>query len=68
MGIAKADTGRAAPDQPLVVRSSRRAWERHYVRTVVGIDAVAALVAGMAAYDVRWADPRCRSRSGSTWR
>lgn len=56
MGIAKADTGRAAPDRPLVVRSSRRAWERRYVRTVVGIDAVAALVAGMAAYDVRWAE------------
>ncbi|WP_433029545.1 sugar transferase [Actinomycetospora sp. CA-053990] len=56
MGIAKADTGRSAPDRPLVVRSSRRAWERRYVRTVVGIDAVAALVAGMAAYDVRWAE------------
>ena len=56
MGIAKADTGRSAPDQPLVVRSSRRAWERRYVRTVVWIDAVAALVAGMAAYDVRWAE------------
>jgi exopolysaccharide biosynthesis polyprenyl glycosylphosphotransferase len=57
VGIAEADTGRAAPDQPLVVRYSRRAWERRYVRTVVLIDAVAALVAGMAAYDIRWADP-----------
>ncbi|GAA4773134.1 sugar transferase [Actinomycetospora chlora] len=57
MGVTEADTDREAPDRPLVVRSSRRAWERRYVRTVVGIDAVAALVAGMAAYGIRWGDP-----------
>ena len=40
-----------------MVRSSRRAWERSYVRAVIGIDAIASLVAGVTAYDVRWGDP-----------
>ena len=31
--------------QQAVVRSSRRAWERGFVRVVIGIDAVASLLA-----------------------
>lgn len=57
MSLAKAGASRTTPSLPLVVRSSRRPWERGCVRAVIGTDAVASLVAGMIAYDVRWADP-----------
>ena len=54
MSVAGAGESRAILSQPVVVRSSRRAWERPYVRAVVGIDAIASLVAGVTAYVVRW--------------
>ena len=57
MGVAKASASRLILSEPLVVRSSCRAWERRYVGAVIGIDAVASLVAGVSAYDVRWGDP-----------
>jgi exopolysaccharide biosynthesis polyprenyl glycosylphosphotransferase len=50
--------------QPLVIRSSRRAWERRYVRAVIGVDAIASLVAAVTAYDVRFGDP---SAPGLRW-
>ena len=54
VSVAGAGASRAILSQPVVVRSSRRAWERPYVRAVVGIDAIASLVAGVTAYVVRW--------------
>jgi exopolysaccharide biosynthesis polyprenyl glycosylphosphotransferase len=56
VGAGAAEAG-ASPmlSQPIVVRSSRTEWERRYVRAVVGIDAVASLVAAVTAYVVRWA-------------
>ena len=56
MSVARVGAGWTIRSQPLVVRSSRRAWERSYVLTVIGIDAVASLVAGVAAYEIRWGD------------
>src|SRR4051794_15286270 len=57
MGVAKLNASRTTPSLPLVVRTSRRPWERGYVCAVIGTDAVASLVAGIIAYGVRWADP-----------
>jgi exopolysaccharide biosynthesis polyprenyl glycosylphosphotransferase len=57
MSIAEAGASGTKLIQPPVVRSSRRPWERGYVRAVIAIDAISALLAGMIAYDVRWADP-----------
>src|SRR4051794_14945003 len=57
MGVAKLNASRTTPSLPLVVRTSRRPWERGYVCAVIGTDAVASLVAGVIAYGVRWADP-----------
>lgn len=57
MSVAEAGASRTELSQPPVVRSSRRPWERGYVRAVIAIDAIAALVAGVTAYDVRWGDP-----------
>ena len=58
MSVARTGTSRTVWSLPSVVRSSRRPWERGYVRAVIGIDAVASLVAGVTAYDVRWLIPR----------
>lgn len=63
MGIAEAEGSRTTLREQYVVRSSRRAWERGYVHTVIGIDAVTSLVASVTAYEVRWgedtaSDPR----------
>ena len=54
-GASAAEAG-ASPmlSQPIVVRSSRREWERAYVRAVVGIDVIASLIAAVTAYVVRW--------------
>jgi exopolysaccharide biosynthesis polyprenyl glycosylphosphotransferase len=57
MSVVKLNASRTTSSLPLVVRSSRRPWERRYVGAVIGTDAVASLVAGMIAYGVRWADP-----------
>src|SRR4051812_4660871 len=51
--VGEADADRSDLNQPLVVRSSRRAWERRCVRAVIVVDAVASLVAGLTAYGVR---------------
>lgn len=42
--------------EPLVVRSSRRPWERGYVNAVIILDALASLVAGVTAFRVRFDD------------
>src|SRR4051794_22173198 len=60
MGVAKLSASRTASSFPLVVRTSRRPWERGYVGAVLATDAVASLVAGIIAYGVRWADGRIR--------
>jgi exopolysaccharide biosynthesis polyprenyl glycosylphosphotransferase len=57
VSVARTDGIRRIPIQSLVVRSSRRPWERGYVRAVIGIDAIASLVAGVTAYDVRFGEP-----------
>src|SRR5262249_54460766 len=44
VSVAGAGASPAIQSQPVVVRCSRRAWERPYVRAVVGIDAIASLV------------------------
>lgn len=44
--VGEADADRSVLNHPLVVRSSRRAWERRCVRAVIVVDAVASLVGG----------------------
>lgn len=43
--------------QSPVVRSSRRPWERGYVRTVIGLDFATSLAAGLIAYYARFGEP-----------
>jgi exopolysaccharide biosynthesis polyprenyl glycosylphosphotransferase len=62
--VGEADADRSVLDQPLVVRSSRRAWERRCVRAVIVVDAVASLVAGLTAYEVRFGN---LSAEGLAW-
>jgi len=57
VSVAKPGARWTTLSQPLVVRSSRRAWERVCVGAVIGTDVVASLVAGVIAYDMRWGDP-----------
>lgn len=55
MSVANVGTSGKLSRQ-LAVRSSHRTWERSYVRAVAVIDVVASLVAGVAAYTIRWRD------------
>lgn len=43
--------------QSPVVRSSRRPWERGYVRAVIGLDLITSLAAGVIAYYARFGQP-----------
>src|SRR5437660_832540 len=56
MSVARTGASRTISSLPLVVRASRRPWERGYVRAVIAVDAMASLVAGVTAYEIRWAD------------
>lgn len=56
MSNAKTGARPTGSSLPRVVRTSRRPWERGYIRAVLGTDGVASLAAGVIAYYVRWAD------------
>ncbi|MDT0353781.1 sugar transferase [Pseudonocardia charpentierae] len=64
MNVGNQGASQTVLNQPLVLRSSRRAWERRCVSAVIGIDAVASLAAGLTAYAVRFGD---RSAPGLRW-
>jgi exopolysaccharide biosynthesis polyprenyl glycosylphosphotransferase len=56
MGVADVVSEPVFTKPKVVLRASRRKWERSYVATTIAIDASAALVAAMAAYVGRFGD------------
>jgi exopolysaccharide biosynthesis polyprenyl glycosylphosphotransferase len=56
MGVADVMPTPALTTREVVLRASRRQWERGYVAAVIAIDAVAALVAAACAYVGRFGD------------
>ena len=57
MGVADVVSLPVRTQQKVVLRVSRRKWERSYVAAVIAIDAGAALVAAVTAYVGRFGDP-----------
>jgi exopolysaccharide biosynthesis polyprenyl glycosylphosphotransferase len=57
MGVADVALQPALTTREVVLRVSRRTWERGYVAVVIAIDAWAALVAAAVAYVGRFGDP-----------
>jgi exopolysaccharide biosynthesis polyprenyl glycosylphosphotransferase len=56
MGITDVMSERALAPRKVVLRLSRRKWERRYVAAVIAIDAGVALLAAATAYALRFGD------------